>query len=175
MKNDHSPETTDHRIDKWQSTKKYFTVPINRNKHRNTKGKRKVSQRKEIENFLKSQNLTQCERCLNVIDPKEIIIIKCKGNKTNANAESIICPTCYIKYYKTHPEHYYLKPDTYSTCKDCNGNGAIIWSCCGDDITNQFPENDICPTCGEHFGDDKDDCKECKGTGINLLISSCGH
>ncbi len=26
----------------------------------------------------------------------------------------------------------------------------IIWSCCGIDITTQFPENDICPKCHEH-------------------------
>ena len=52
-------------------------------------------------------------------------------------------------------------------CKECNGRGYTIWSCCGDDITEQFPENDLCPTCKEHCGEEKAMCS-C----ADVLISS---
>lgn len=36
---------------------------------------------------------------------------------------------------------------------ECDGKGNLAFSCCGDNITNNLPENDLCPTCREHCGD----------------------
>lgn len=36
----------------------------------------------------------------------------------------------------------------------CNGEGLIFISCCGDNMSHQLPENDLCPTCHEHCGDE---------------------
>ncbi len=55
---------------------------------------------------------------------------------------------------------------TQEECEDCNGRGYHIWSCCGDDITFNLPESDLCPNCHEHCGDDREDCEGCMGTGI---------
>jgi hypothetical protein len=47
-------------------------------------------------------------------------------------------------------------------CDICDDKGYIIYSCCGNDITDQLPDNDLCPECKEHCGDgDKEIC-ECK-------------
>lgn len=50
-------------------------------------------------------------------------------------------------------------------CEECEGTGEVYYSCCGDDIRHQLPENDLCPTCKEHCGDEGEICEECKGTG----------
>jgi hypothetical protein len=46
------------------------------------------------------------------------------------------------------------------TCDVCEDRGYTVWSCCGDDITEN--DIDLCPSCGEHCGDEKEDCEECK-------------
>jgi len=49
-------------------------------------------------------------------------------------------------------------------CDWCEGTGNIgNYSCCGDDITGN--DIDICPTCGEHCGDEEEICDNCTGTG----------
>lgn len=58
------------------------------------------------------------------------------------------------------------------TCLTCDGDGYIIYSCCGDDIKSDINETDICPSCGEHCGCEKEDCEECEGTGE--YPPSCG-
>jgi hypothetical protein len=50
-------------------------------------------------------------------------------------------------------------------CSECDGRGWTILSCCGDDITFNIEETDICPTCYEHCGDDKETCEACDGEG----------
>ena len=51
-------------------------------------------------------------------------------------------------------------------CKECGGIGYFIWTDCGINIASKMPENDICPTCGEHQGDGAvETCTACKGTG----------
>ena len=44
-------------------------------------------------------------------------------------------------------------------CKECNGTGEIIWSCCGDNLNGS--DILICPTCGEHCGDESEECEFC--------------
>jgi hypothetical protein len=45
-------------------------------------------------------------------------------------------------------------------CDVCDDVGYVIYSCCGNDITDNLPENDLCPTCLEHCGEgDKVACE----------------
>ncbi len=63
---------------------------------------------------------------------------------------------------------HYNEPE-WKVCESCDGKGYNIWSCCGDDITNN--DIDLCPTCYEHCGDEKEECTECNGEGtINIEI-----
>jgi len=48
-------------------------------------------------------------------------------------------------------------------CDCCDGDGYVIESCCGDNIKGN--DIDLCPTCGEHCGMEKEECSECDGTG----------
>ena len=51
-------------------------------------------------------------------------------------------------------------------CKYCGGTGkdSVIYSCCGDDITNS--DMMICPTCKEHCdGMEAEECEMCGGSG----------
>lgn len=48
-------------------------------------------------------------------------------------------------------------------CDWCDGRGYTVYSCCGDDITDN--DIDLCPTCYEHCGDEREDCENCAGTG----------
>ena len=51
-------------------------------------------------------------------------------------------------------------------CPECDGEGKILMSCCGDNIRGTINEDIlICPTCHEHLGDDKEECTWCDGTG----------
>lgn len=38
-------------------------------------------------------------------------------------------------------------------CDICDDTGYIIYSCCGNDITDTIKESDLCPTCLEHCGE----------------------
>jgi len=46
-------------------------------------------------------------------------------------------------------------------CDECDGDGYVIYSCCGDDI--KWNDSDLCPSCSEHCGMEKEDCEECNG------------
>jgi len=59
----------------------------------------------------------------------------------------------------------YEKETKTEDCQECNGTGTIHMSCCGDNITNNIEETDLCPTCYEHCGDEGEECEECNGTG----------
>lgn len=48
-------------------------------------------------------------------------------------------------------------------CDNCDGDGYLIYSCCGDDIKGN--DIDLCPTCYEHCGMEEEKCEECNGTG----------
>jgi RecJ-like exonuclease len=48
-------------------------------------------------------------------------------------------------------------------CDNCEGTGMVYLSCCGDDIRGN--DIDLCPTCGEHQGDEGETCDQCEGTG----------
>jgi len=56
-----------------------------------------------------------------------------------------------------------MKVDNY--CEECDGEGTVVYSCCGDNITFDCSDNDLCPSCGEHCGDEPEECEECKGEG----------
>ena len=62
------------------------------------------------------------------------------------------------------PGSPYFEDKPFKVCESCDGEGYNIWSCCGDDITNN--DIDLCPTCYEHCGDEKGECTECEGEGI---------
>ena len=47
---------------------------------------------------------------------------------------------------------------TVKECTECNGTGRVVISCCGDNITNNIEETDLCPTCLEHCGDETEEC-----------------
>lgn len=51
------------------------------------------------------------------------------------------------------------------TCPTCDGKGVIHISCCGDDISADINETDLCPTCLEHCGTEGETCDRCDGTG----------
>ena len=46
-------------------------------------------------------------------------------------------------------------------CEYCEDRGYNIWSCCGIDITHEVEtvNNDLCPKCKEHCGDEKVACE----------------
>jgi hypothetical protein len=48
------------------------------------------------------------------------------------------------------------------SCYGCKDRGYIIWSDCGDDISDRLPDNDICPTCGEHQGEGELEFCDCE-------------
>jgi hypothetical protein len=48
-------------------------------------------------------------------------------------------------------------------CDGCEGTGIVYMSCCGDDIRGS--DMWICPSCGEHQGDEGESCEECSGEG----------
>lgn len=48
-------------------------------------------------------------------------------------------------------------------CESCDGDGYLIESCCGDNIKGN--DIDLCPTCGEHCGDEQFPCPDCNGIG----------
>ena len=51
-------------------------------------------------------------------------------------------------------------------CDECEGDGYIQMSCCGDDMKGRWEENDCCPSCYEHCGEpEHETCDECNGTG----------
>jgi len=50
-------------------------------------------------------------------------------------------------------------------CDECEGDGYIQMSCCGDDMKNKWEDCDLCPSCYEHCGEpEKEDCEECNGS-----------
>ena len=50
-------------------------------------------------------------------------------------------------------------------CADCNGDGEVHFSCCGDDVKDTLTEDyDLCPTCHEHLSG-REKCETCNGTG----------
>ena len=59
----------------------------------------------------------------------------------------------------------------FITWPECDGVGYFIWSCCGDDIADTINETDLCPSCGEHCGDEKEDCDICHGEGVISTIT----
>jgi len=50
------------------------------------------------------------------------------------------------------------------TCNECEGEGVVSMSCCGDNML--YADIDICPTCGEHCGMEEEECEECEGEGV---------
>ena len=46
-------------------------------------------------------------------------------------------------------------------CETCGDSGRVQYSCCGDNITTN--EDDICPGCGEHCGNETEECPNCNG------------
>lgn len=63
-----------------------------------------------------------------------------------------------------HSEHSKQFDYVNQDCPNCGSTGEVHLSCCGDDISNQ--DDDICPTCKEHCGDEPETCEDCKGEGI---------
>lgn len=55
------------------------------------------------------------------------------------------------------------KNNTPTLCPECDGEGYMIYSCCGDDMMGA--DLDICPTCQEHTSMDEEICEECNGEG----------
>ena len=54
----------------------------------------------------------------------------------------------------------------FEICDECEGDGYIQMSCCGDDMKGIWYDNDLCPSCYEHCGEpEHEDCEECDGTG----------
>jgi hypothetical protein len=52
-------------------------------------------------------------------------------------------------------------------CENCDGTGKepTVYSCCGDDITDN--DIDLCPTCQEYCSlEPEDECVECEGKGV---------
>tara|TARA_R100000093_G_scaffold48691_1_gene25123 strand:+ start:348 stop:551 length:204 start_codon:yes stop_codon:yes gene_type:complete len=56
-----------------------------------------------------------------------------------------------------------IKEQLHKTCDECDGEGVMIYSCCGDDMLGA--DIDICPSCGEHTGMEEEECEECNGKG----------
>ena len=53
-------------------------------------------------------------------------------------------------------------------CDWCEGTGdSGNFSCCGDDISGN--DIDICPTCGEHCGEEYVECENCGGVGTMMV------
>lgn len=56
-----------------------------------------------------------------------------------------------------------MSDKNYKICPDCDGEGGLYLSCCGDEMN---PDLDLCPTCLEHCGEgDFEGCDTCKGDG----------
>ena len=67
-------------------------------------------------------------------------------------------------FIKNHPIFFKAKEIDY--CGECEGDGYIQMSCCGDDMKGRWEENDCCPSCYEHCGEpEHETCDECDGTG----------
>lgn len=49
-------------------------------------------------------------------------------------------------------------------CPECEGEGKVRVSCCGDNMPNT--DSDLCPTCDEHCGFEHEVCDECNGEGV---------
>ena len=59
-----------------------------------------------------------------------------------------------------------MKTETPHPCPECDGDGKVYYSCCGDDVKGTIHEdNGICPTCKEHLSGEYEDCESCGGTG----------
>jgi hypothetical protein len=65
-------------------------------------------------------------------------------------------------------------PTKEKTCTNCQGEGyeyPYSSECCGATMLN-WPDNDICPDCGEHTG--IQECEYCGGTGqMNETEQDC--
>jgi len=56
---------------------------------------------------------------------------------------------------------------TKEICTECNGEGKVYYSCCGDDVKGTIHEDyGVCPTCKEHLSGEHEDCESCEGTGF---------
>lgn len=55
--------------------------------------------------------------------------------------------------------------DSLPDCPTCDGRGWYVTSCCGIDISDNIEETDICPSCYEHCGDERETCERCDGEG----------
>ena len=55
-------------------------------------------------------------------------------------------------------------------CENCHGEGTTQTSCCGDDITGN--DIDLCPSCGEHCGDEEEKCEWCNGEGYTKTVKT---
>ena len=51
-------------------------------------------------------------------------------------------------------------------CTECDGDGYVILSCCGDNIKGN--DTDLCPTCLEHCGMEEEECEACNGGGYDI-------
>lgn len=89
--------------------------------------------------------------------------------------ENITCKEDYEAYKKAeneaaaerHDKRMEAEADALphrKECTMCEGTGLMYISCCGDDIRGN--DIDLCPTCGEHQGDEGEPCEECNGTGF---------
>lgn len=57
--------------------------------------------------------------------------------------------------------------NNYIECPDCEGQGEIYISCCGDNLLKEgsaFYDYEICPTCREDIPPPTK-CETCNGTG----------
>ena len=52
-------------------------------------------------------------------------------------------------------------------CTECDGDGYVVLSCCGDNIKGN--DTDLCPTCLEHCDTEQEECEACKGTGYEKV------
>jgi hypothetical protein len=51
-------------------------------------------------------------------------------------------------------------------CNECDGDGKVYYSCCGDDVKNTiYEDHGLCPTCKEHLDGEYSECESCDGTG----------
>lgn len=64
-----------------------------------------------------------------------------------------------------------MKETIEVTCKDCDGEGYWLYSCCGIDMKDFINVSDLCPQCLEHQGEpEKTVCCTCNGTGLSSLV-----
>ena len=109
----------------------------------------------------------QCEECGNYYfycwKVRNGLWLKVVGKK-----EGYLCIPCFSKKAQVGTLRLMWDGEFDSEdCKECNGDGYTITSCCGDDMKPCLPESDLCPTCHEHTGgeDDKKTCTSCGGIG----------